>query len=621
MSTEIQKLEEEILLHNEKYWVDSDPIISDEEYDLMVERLKAVHPESDIFEKLEEQKSKENHNKYVHSEPMLSLEKFYSKEKVFEWMRKISRSMDERFKLQLKLDGISGKLENGNLATRGNGKIGENHTVKIPYMDFRFASNKTVCKDANCTVNGEIIITDEFFEKNLKGEYKNSRNAVAGLVGRKTAEKIKGMGVTFVDFDLDCLSHTGNIDAFILGWDSLVKHLTSQGYPYDGLVIKLADEKYYRELGNKTKTPKGAIAYKFANKSAVTKVKSITWQVSRNGKLTPVCELHPVELAGVTIKRATAHNANFLAKHFLAPEVKIIIERAGEVIPKVIENIDAKHDENFSGHHAVIKDCPCCGTSVEPSYTDGVLMDYYCPNEDCRDRVIEHILFMSKTIGIEEMGRPTVEKLIDYKQIFAVLKNVSQFQHILLDDLQSLNGYGEKSAVKLHNNIKNSLKNVDEVHFLATFGISGLGRTMFTKILDDVKGIRNLFDIVRYGDVERLKSIKGVGDVSAPLIIEEFPKKRVEQIYGDFLSFIGPIIEKDYSIDVEAPTGERICFTGKMPEKRSHYEAIAKERGLIPSKVDKQLDILVIAEEGWTSGKVTKAEKLGSKIMTLDEWL
>lgn len=399
-SREIIELEKDILYHNVKYWVDSDPLILDEEYDLLIERLKAIHPESDIFKKLEEQKSQENQHKYIHSDPMLSLEKFYSKEKVFKWMENIGRSLNEMFKLQLKLDGISGGLENCNLATRGDGRVGENHTEKIPFMDFIFSKSREGYEKTNNTVRGEIIIMDEFFKKNLKGEYKNSRNAVAGLVGRKTAEKIKGMGVTFVDFDYDELSFTGNIDAIMGGWDGLVKSLTSKGFPYDGLVIKLADVKYYRELGNKTKTPRGAIAYKFANKSAITTVKDISWQVSRTGKLTPVCLLEPVELAGVTISRATAHNyENVLLKNITSNAV-VKIERAGDVIPYLAVVIKS----GISG--IPISDCPCCGATT---IVKGV--DLYCTNNNCPDRLIENLVFIAKTIGIDELGRPTAEKL------------------------------------------------------------------------------------------------------------------------------------------------------------------------------------------------------------------
>lgn len=406
----ILELEEQIAYHNLKYW-EEEPEISDEGYDLLVSELKILAPDSPVFTKLEEQVSKESQNKYVHSESMLSLEKFYSKKEVIDWMIKMGRSLSELYKFMLKLDGISGKREDGNLATRGDGRVGENHTDKIPYINFVISPEKSL----DDTICGEIIITDKFFEDNLKGEFKNSRNAVAGLMGRKHPEEIKDKGVTFIDYDGDDIGFVGNVDAIEAGWDDMIKSLTSKGLPYDGIVVKLADTDYYKQLGNKTKSPKGAIAYKFANKSAITKVNSITWQVSRNGKLTPVAELEPIELAGVTISRATCHNVSFIEEHVLRTYSRVVIERAGDVIPKIVRNLDKDKifDNACDATSPIPRFCPCCDSEVKPSYNNDVLMDVFCSNEDCPDRIIENIVFMAKTIGIDSLNHGSARKLYD----------------------------------------------------------------------------------------------------------------------------------------------------------------------------------------------------------------
>ena len=705
-----QELEQQIEYHNHLYWEESEPEISDEEYDLLVSELQILNPDSHIFTTLEEQKSIEPQNKYVHSDPMLSLEKFYSKQEVFTWMKKTGRTPHELFKMELKLDGISGRLENGNLATRGDGKVGENHTTKIPFIEFKVASDKTICETVDCTINGEIIITDKFFEDNLKDEFKNSRNAVAGLMGRKRPEEIEGKGVTFIDFDYDEIQHTGNVDAFEQGWDSLVKNLTNKGFPFDGIVIKLADTDYYKQLGNKTKSPKGAIAFKFANKAAITTIKDITWQVSRKGRLTPVAELEPIDLAGVTISRATCHNHDFVVEKFLGVGAEIKIERAGDVIPKVTDVIKCADEL------PIPLTCPCCD---EITTLKGV--DICCTNTACPDRVIENLVFMAKTLEIDELGRPTAEKM--YRGMDIV--DVFDFINVTHNDLLSLEGYGEKSATTLWNNIYGALNNINEIKFLASFGISGIGRTMTDKLLTVAGDLPSLFEM----DKDALMDIEGVGEKLADNFIHAVIDQEIDKVYNAFCEDIKTPIKQHNNIAdgqhenkvfilVNTPKGQykfparpvaehradyyaekdghglgsnewedevlnalerdtyelldwltgstdwedwkdsaervngdvkvseedfwcntddfeiirdevaenckpkTICFTGKMPEGRKFYEGIASERGMKPtSSVNKDLDVLVISEAGWTSGKVKKAEKYGTENIALEDWL
>lgn len=606
-----RELEVEIEKHNKLYWEKNDPIISDTSYDLLVVELYALNPNSHIFTTLETQKSVETQNKYVHSDPMLSLEKFYSKQEVISWMKKIGRDPHELFKMELKLDGISGRLENGSLATRGDGRVGENHTSKIPFIEFKVASDKTICETVDCTINGEIIIMDKFFETNLKGEFKNSRNAVAGLMGRKRPEEIEGMGVTFVDFDYDEIQHTGNVDAFEIGWDSLVENLTSKGFPYDGIVIKLANTDYYKQLGNKTKSPKGAIAFKFANKSAITKVKSITWQVSRNGRLTPVAELEPIDLAGVTISRATCHNYENVINKNISTGAVVKIERAGDVIPKLISVVTTDRID------IPVTKCPCCEA---PTEVRGV--DLFCTNEYCSDRVIENIVFMARTAEIDELGRPTAEKIFKFfDYIDLAVTNILDLDNIDEHEILEFEGYGKKSAKTLFVNIHNALENINEIKFLATFGIDGIGRTMANKLLTRTGSIPSLLLMSR----DELISIDGVGEKLADNFLNAVDEQAIDIVYTNYCNeIVIPRQEHNNIVEGQENTDtQTICFTGKMSEGRKYYEAIAEERGLKPtSSVSKTLDILVISEAGWTSGKVKKAEKYGTvEIIALEDWL
>lgn len=606
----ISELEQQIEYHNKLYWEEPMPEISDEEYDILVEELHILNPDSHIFNTLEEQKSTESQNKYVHSDPMLSLEKFYKKHEVFAWMKKIGRTPHELFKMELKLDGISGKLENGNLATRGDGKVGENHTPKIPFIDFKFASNKPYCETVDCTISGEIVILDKFFEDNLKGEFKNSRNAVAGLMGRKRPEEIEGKGVTFIDFDYDEIQHTGNVDAFEQGWDDLVKNLTSKGFPFDGIVIKLADTDYYKQLGNKTKCPKGAIAFKFANKSGITTVNEVTWQVSRKGKLTPVAELEPIELAGVTISRATCHNFKFLKEKRVCSGATVTIERAGDVIPKVISTI--KTESNMIT--AAPMGCPCCGSFLKYQPSD---VDIYCTNEDCPDRNIENIVFMAKIIAVDELGRPTAEKIYNHFNDIN-FKNILQFTSLTHDLLLQLDGYGARSAKTLSENIQQALKNINEIDFIASFGISGWGKTITDKILTVAGSIPDLLIMNK----EELISVDGIGEKLADNFIEYC--EYIKEIYDGLKAVVGePTKEHNNIVEGQVtPNTQTICFTGKLENPRKFYENIAKERGMKPtSSVNKDLNILITADKNSISSKMKKAEKLDIEILSLEEWL
>lgn len=618
----MESLVKEIERHNKLYWEKSKPEISDEEYDLLVNKLKTIDPNHHILTSLDTQKSTETQGKYFHKDKMLSLEKYTSKEKAFKRMEEIARTKDEVFRFELKLDGMSAKIENEHLGSRGDGEYGEDHTDKIGYISY-FADKAITPFTLPDFCIGELIITDKFFEENLKGDltdknYKNSRNACAGIMGNKKAEKIIGKGITFVDYNWSPITRKTTIENLKEKWDEWVAEFKSLGLPYDGLVIKLDDQDYYKKLGNKTNYPRGAFAYKFANKKAITDVKSITPQVSRTGKLTPVAELKSIELAGVTIKRATCHNYDFVMKMGVGHGSSVVVERAGDVIPKItgvvagkIDYLDPDHPDMEYFEHAVNipSMCPCCKSEVE---TKGV--DLVCPNDECPDRLIENLVFMAKVIGIEELGRPTAEKILSNPKL--EIKQIQHFNRISLEDLEQLEGYGEKSAKTLYDNIQTSLKNITIVQFLTTFGIPNVGKTILTKILDDLKGFKNLYGVQ---DVNRLLSIDGVGKVLVKNLIRGFKEKEIVKAYKDYLVYIGPIKEKDY--DVVEEVKKTICFTGKMPEKRSVYEKMAKANGYEPASVDKNLDVLVVDDMDSTSGKMKKAKKNGTKIMTIDEWL
>ena len=388
----------------------------------------------------------------------------------------------------------------------------------------------------------------------------------------------------------------------------------------------------------------------------------------------------------------------------ISPGADVKIERAGDVIPKLVDVIKSDSVGLPVSH------CPCCDAPTEQR---GV--DLFCTNSECPDRIIENIVFMAKIIGVEELGRPTAEKLNNINDIF----DITDFNYISYEDILSLEGYGEKSAKTLFDNIQNSLQNINEIKFLASFGIDGIGRTMTDKLLTVAGDLPSLFQM----DKEALMAIDGVGEKLADNLKTSMEREEIIDAYGMYCKnitvpnyeHVKP--EKQLHILVDTPKGQfkfpaclvaeqradyyschvdgnekgseewqeevdfamkdtseikdwlwnstdwedwephaskvgncrvsdedgwwsnshiefvegeaaeeckpkTICFTGTMPEGRKFYEGIAVERGLKPSKsVTKDLDILVISEAGWTSGKVKKAEKYGTEIVPLEDWL
>jgi len=597
---DIKKLKSEITKHDKLYWEQNSPEISDEEYDLLKLQLKSINPTDEFFDDVDTQKSLHPQRKYRHKIPMLSLEKFTSKEKVIKWMKGISRTSDEKFRFELKLDGISGKIEDGHLATRGDGKLGEDHTPKLPYLSY--FTNETIDPFNPSDCIGEIIITDKFFKNNLKNEFKNSRNATSGLMGRKHAKEVEGKGLVFVDYDWSKITKTTNLDEIDKNWDKWIDEFTNLGLPYDGIVIKLADKDYYKDLGNKTNCPKGAIAYKFANKRTITEVRYIRPQVSRNGNLIPVAELEPVELAGVTISKATCHNYDFIKNKEISSDSHVILERAGDVIPKITEIIKKGKEVHLP------KNCPCCKTIT---ISKGVHI--VCPNKKCEEQIIQNMLFIGKILNIEEMGRPTVEKIYRYK--YFEFTDVTSFNDLTYHDILSFDGFAESSAKTLYRNIQNALINITETQFLASFGIEGCGRRVIDKLLTKAKNIENLLNF----SISKLTEVEGVGIILATNFINSIKEYDIERVHRKYCNGISTPKQEHYNVTKEVK--ETICFTGKGEYTRNEYNKMAKNKGYIPSNsIDKKLNILVTNNITSQSSKMKKANKYGIKIITYEEF-
>ena len=607
-----EQLAAEITKHNKLYWEESNPEISDIEFDLLMRRLEELNPNHELLHKyfapkFEISDSEKDFNTVISETKMISLEKTYffdnapkGKKSLMDWAKDRARNENELFLIQPKYDGISAYYDGNILATRGQGTSDQNVSDKIPLIEL---------ETVNCTgrldrpVRGEIIIRNDDF-KNIYGKikrkdgssYKNSRNAVSGIMGLKDIHEIQlqGAKLTLVDYNL--ISYSVTLQELPAKWPDILEEIELKEYPIDGLVIKLADIKYRDSLGATSMYPKGMIAWKLTGARKKTVLKDVMWSFGKNN-LTPKGILEPIELSGVTISNVTLHNYQFLLDNDIQIGDTLVIERAGEVIPHVVG-----FEKGENRKSPFIDKCPACNSPLEIA---GV--ELRCTNPACPEKIIQRLLAAVKNLDIEELGEPTIRKMTEALKV----KKLKDILNLTLTDIYQLEGFKEKSATKLFNNIQ-SAKNTTDFQLLAALNITGVGQTFAKQLLKEYT-----FEELRELTPEQLIQIDQVGPTMSKAIYQAFKEK--SDVIDELLTAINITDTKNNS---ESESQKTICFTGKMPEKRSFYENLAREKGFTPvDKVTKDLNVLVVADISTTSSKMQKAQKQGTQIIQLDSWL
>jgi DNA ligase (NAD+) len=591
-----EQLAEEIKRHNKLYWEKAEPEISDTEYDILVRRLRKLNPEHQLIKKVEAP-AVESAGKVKHKNPMLSLDKAYSIAEVVEWAKKYARKDSEEFLVEPKYDGISANFENGVLATRGDGETGEDISAKIPLIELEA---KGFTGPLNRPARGEIVIKDHDFSeiyssiKKKNGKpYKNSRNAVGGILSLKDISSVKARGakLTFVDYDL----HSFAVDFKNLktSWAQILEKIEKLPYPMDGIVIKLKDKEYSRSLGFTAHHPRGQIAFKFTNIREETSLLDVQWSFGKNC-LTPVAELAPVEISGITIKHATLHNVQNIIDKDIQIGDTVLVERAGDVIPYIISSNPGKNRKS-----PLIEKCPCCGTDLKRKGPE-----LACVNPDCFETKLKRLTAAIKNIGIERLGEPNIRQMM----LKLKVESLSDIFNLSFDDILKLDGFKAKSANNLMSEISNARK-VNDYQLLSAMNIPGIGKNVAKSILANYS-IDELCELS--GD--ELSKINGIGPERAGALHRELAAQR---------SFIEEMLHSVELIQTKDSGKEQtICFTGKMPEKRSFYESMATERGYTPvDSVSGELSLLVAADTSDNSSKLKKARKSGIEIISLQEWL
>lgn len=598
------ELERAINHHNDLYWNGKETEISDAEYDKLVEELRAIDPENELVNKVNSENA--SGEKVIHKEPMLSLNKVYTKEELKKWMESVSRDDDEIFLIQPKYDGISGKLEDGVLATRGNGTEGTNITDKLVMMVFDTDKDIDVKKDY---MLGEIVITNSDFKNvypNVKSKsgrvFKNSRNAVSGLVGNEDYEYYHKQGavLTFVDYDKN--SFEIKMSEFDEKFSEIEEKIKSFDYPMDGIVIKLKDVNYGKTLGKTDHHPKNQIALKFANESMKTTLIDIEWGMGKDNHITAVAIMKPIDIQGVTISRASIalnkplDGSPCIVEGEIAYGDILTVERAGMVIPYI------KSIEPCDGFRNIIKldKCPFCGSEIEIGKSSVV-----CLNKNCFEGKVKDLTFQLIALGFFGIAESTIRNIMKHTNV----TNLYDFLHLKYEDLNGVEGFGELT-------IQNILKEIIKIKhnkrdlFLKALNIPCLGKKTAQVLLKRFTVEQILNGLKSY----ELEGIEGIGPVTRQELSYWLSVKKEENIK----------LYELFTFDVEKTSVSSkgtICFTGKSSYKRSEMEQIARDKGFEPiDSVTKDLSMLVVADINSTSSKTIKAKKLGVKIISEKEF-
>ena len=599
----IELLENEIRKHNRLYWEENSPEISDVEYDKLIEQLKELDPNNSLVKSVES--SKIIGDKVIHKKPMLSLDKVYKTEDLFKWVKNKSRTPEEVFYIQPKFDGISAKLENGILSTRGNGIEGQNITSRLPLIDIELDGDL----EGNMpeTLLGEIVIRDSKFKdfgkyKTKSGNlFKNSRNAVAGIMGCDDVAfySSQGLKVTLVDynkFTMICFCKN-----FAKHWNSIFEHFQKMDYPMDGLVVKLADEEYAESLGCTEHHPKSQIAFKFSNQVRESTI--IDVEISQGKEnLSAIAIVEPVDFDGVTVQRVKIpvtkpvdRDLPCIVEGGIAIGDKISIERSGDVIPTAVRIVPGERVRKI----VELNKCPFCGSELEILPTA-----VRCANAFCFEKKVNKVMFSLETLGVLGIGKVILRKIMN----FTMIRDFGDLFDLSLENLE-LTGIGSGNARNLYAEFCRCKKENKAELVLAALNVPSLGISAAKLLLKNFSIEKILTDLDYYD----LINIKGLGEITSREIAEGIEDRR--ERLKDLVAMI--------TIKQEEVAGESkgtICFTGKVSKPRSEMETIARSKGFTPvDSVLKNLTYLVCGEKA--GSKLDKAKKLGVSVISEEDFM
>ncbi len=664
MNKEVEKIYKrkvkEFQKHNKLYYDKSTPAVSDREFDELKADIVNLEKKYSFLRSVKSPsnsvgfKPSKNFEKFKHKVQMLSLSNAFDRQDLINFEKKILNYLNEKIALEYsvepKIDGISASLTylNGNLTygvSRGDGSEGElitNNLKTIKDIPHRILK-KNMPKEIE--IRGEVFIEKKDFEK-IKDNFANPRNAASGSLRQKDPKETSKIPLKFIAYTFGFISEnkfkkqseflnelkswgflTSDYNKVIKGIDELFifheqfeKRRFDLNYDIDGLVYKVNSLQLQKRLGFTSNAPRWAIAHKFSADHAYSEILNIDIQVGRTGALTPVAKVKPVNIGGVMVSNATLHNEDEIMRKDIRIGDTVKIERAGDVIPHVLE-VDLKKRKKTQNRFIFPTVCPSCGSKTEKEFNkitkkfDAVRR---CTNDGytCNKIAIEKIKhFISKdAINIDGLGKKVIEKFWDLKFI----KLPQDIYNLDYQKISSLDGWGSQSASNLKFSIENS-KKVSLDKFIFSLGIRHIGIENAKIIADFTKNIKSFLNLLKKDKIKELINIDGIGETQVKSLEKFFQNKtniKVVEKLSEILSV------KDREVKSKGKLKNvSFMFTGKLQNiSRAEAKSLIEENaGSIVSSVTKKLDYLVTGEKP-TNRKVEQAKDLGIKILTQKEW-
>ena len=669
ITEEIRKLSDLLSLYQNAYYVKNKPIVSDLEYDRLFDRLlvlenenpKLVQPDSpsmrvgsDLAKDIPE---------VTHTIPVLSLDKGYTVDSIRDWMDKtiFKAGSDLSFVVEEKIDGVSIVLyyKDGILdlaATRGNGSVGNditNNVRTIKSVPLRLT------EAVDIVVRGEIFLPLEKFEQLnsiLDIPFANPRNLTAGTLRRKKSSDVASIPLDIFIYEgfptegelnhieilgylkklgfkvsnsigvfsgePDNLSHidtswfTGSFNLLSGYVERVTEERKTLPYEIDGLVIKVNETDVREFLGFTGHHPRWAIAYKFESPEGITTIKGIDIQVGRTGRITPVARVQPVLIGGSTISNVTLHNQDYINLLELAIGDTVSVSKRGDVIPAV-ERVVTKNEKSISVWN-MPEVCPSCEESL---IKKGAHL--FCTNSNCPDQIKAKIFFFlgKNQMDMDNFGPETADFLIEHKFI----KRIPDIYSFNYNNLEGFTGFGSKKIKLITDGVEKSLDQPYK-RVLPSLGIPELGKKAVELLINE--GLRTVDDLIQIaldGDTEKLVSIKGIGERTAEIIIDEFSSKTLLNLISDLKSAGLNFTEEEISEKDILPQNfdnQIWCITGSFENFKPRSlagEEITKRGGKTTTSVTGKTTHLLAGES--SGSKLTKAQNLGTVIITEEKFL
>lgn len=655
----IVELRQQLHQHNIHYYVENQPVISDQDFDYMMhelESLEKAHPEmydpnsptqrvgSDLMGGFQS---------VAHRYPMLSLANTYNQQEVADWYDSVKRGLEgEDFEVccEMKYDGLSISLtyEDGRLVravTRGDGVRGDDVTANVRTIRSIPLVLTGSAYPASFEIRGEILMPWDVFnhlnaerEKAEEPLFANPRNAASGTLKSLSSalvasRKLDAYLYYIIGEELPSTGHYENLEKasqwgfkiskgmkkvhsldeiydFIDYWDTERKNLP---VATDGIVLKVNSLRQQRALGFTAKSPRWAIAYKFKAERERTRLIDVTFQVGRTGAVTPVANMEPVQLAGTTVKRATLNNEDFIRSFDLHIGDYVYVEKGGEIIPKIV-GVDLDSRQADATRVEFIKCCPECGTPLVRYEGEAV---HYCPNDDgCPPQIkgrIEHFI-SRRAMNIDSLGPETIDEY--YRR--GIIKNIADLYDI---DVQQINGDGsrEKSARKIVEGIAAS-REVPFERVVFALGIRLVGETSAKTLARHFKDI----DRLQAATLDELTHIDGIGEIMAKSVISYFQNDENATIvrrlkdYGLRMS----LSEEQLAGHTDRLKGLTIVISGVFQRhSRDEYKTLIEQHGGKNTGSISAKTSYLLAGDNMGPAKLQKAEKLGVKIINEQQFL